>query len=67
VLEIRDKAIRFVHVMYKGDMDEIAATTELTGVHIDTDARKACSFPPEVKARANELIAAARKDEGTSR
>jgi acyl-CoA thioester hydrolase len=35
---------------------EVAAVTELTGVHLDTRARKATALPHDVKARAREHI-----------
>jgi acyl-CoA thioester hydrolase len=41
--------------MRKADTDEIAATTTLTGVHIDTIARRACAFPAEVRDKAAML------------
>ncbi len=45
VLEIREKVIRFFHEMYNDETGEIAATTEMTGVHLDTVLRKSCPFP----------------------
>jgi len=55
LLGIKDKSVRFGHEMRKADTDEIAATTTLTGVHIDTIARRACAFPAEVRAKAAML------------
>jgi acyl-CoA thioester hydrolase len=43
--------------MRKADTGEVAATTTLTGVHIDTVARRACAFPDEVKAKAASIQA----------
>lgn len=57
ILEVKDKVLRFSHEMRKADTDEIAATTILTGVHLDTRARRACAFPPEIRQRAQELAA----------
>jgi acyl-CoA thioester hydrolase len=59
VLEIKDRSIRFAHEMRKADTDELAATTTLTGVHLDTVARRACLFPDAVKARAAAMQAPA--------
>jgi len=56
LLEIKDKAVRFAHEMRKADTDEVAATTTLTGVHIDTVARRACAFPAAVRERAAALL-----------
>lgn len=55
ILEIKDKAIRFEHEMRKDDTGEVAATTVLTALHLDTAARKACSFPPEIRQRAGTM------------
>jgi acyl-CoA thioester hydrolase len=52
VLEIREKVIRIQHEMINDGSKEIAATSELTGVHVDLVARKACPFPQEILERA---------------
>jgi acyl-CoA thioester hydrolase len=56
VLEVRDKAIRFVHEMRDAETGTVAAITMLTGVHIDTTLRKSCAFPPAVLAAARERV-----------
>ncbi|MHB1011922.1 MAG: enoyl-CoA hydratase-related protein [Desulfobacteria bacterium] len=56
VLEIREKVIRFFHEMYNDETGEIAATAELTGVHLDTALRKSCPFPGQVFERAGALV-----------
>jgi acyl-CoA thioester hydrolase len=58
LLEIKDKSVRFQHEMRKADTDEVAATTTLTGVHLDTVTRRACAFPDSIKERAATLRAA---------
>ena len=55
VLEIKDKSLRFTHEMRKADTDEVAATTMLTGVHLDKAARRACAFPDDVREKAATL------------
>jgi acyl-CoA thioester hydrolase len=62
VLEIREKVIRFFHEMYNDETGEIAATTELTGVHMDTVLRKACPFPAQMFERARALIVPRKED-----
>jgi acyl-CoA thioester hydrolase len=57
VLEVKDKSIRFSHEMRKENSGEIAATTILVGVHLDTATRRACAFPPDVSERARKMIA----------
>jgi acyl-CoA thioester hydrolase len=56
VLEIKEKTIRFFHEMRNDETDEIAAATELTGVHMDTVRRKSRPFPEQVFERARALI-----------
>jgi len=56
VLEIRDKVIRFQHDMLNLERDEIAATCELTGVHMDRQARKSCPFPSAIREGAEKFL-----------
>lgn len=48
VLEVREKVIRFVHEMRNAETEEIAATTLLTGVHMNTETRSATPFPVDI-------------------
>src|SRR5262245_1624647 len=57
-VEVRDKAAKFVHEMRHGVSGELAATCVLTGVHIDTQTRKSCPFPPEILERGRGLVRA---------
>ncbi len=56
VVEIKDKVVRFYHEMRNEENGQIAATTTLTAVHIDTRARKSCRFPEQVIERARGMI-----------
>ena len=56
MLEVKEKAIRFIHEMCNEETGEIAATSELTAVHIDTVRRKSCAFPERVIERARAMI-----------
>jgi acyl-CoA thioester hydrolase len=56
ILEITTKQIRFYHEMTNDESGDLAATTMITGVHMDTLARKACPFPSEVVERAKGMI-----------
>ncbi len=56
VLEVRNKVIRFQHEMRKDETQLIAATTELTGVHLDTVSRKSCPFPDAIKAGISSYL-----------
>ena len=56
VVEIRDKVLRFSHVMTNSATGEVAATTMLTAVFLDAVARKAASFPAEIRERAAAMI-----------
>ena len=55
-LDIRDRVIRFVHEMRNADSGEVVAVTALTAVHLDTEARKATTLPPDVKDRATAHV-----------
>ena len=59
LLEVRDKAIRFVHEMTHDESGEVAATCELTGVHVDRRLRKAVALPGDVVAKARSMLAPA--------
>ena len=55
ILDIEGRKIRFRHMMTNEDTGETAAVTTLLGVHMDTQARKACPFPPEILVQARGL------------
>ncbi len=57
VLEIREKVLRFYHEMRNLETGEVAATTTLTGVYLDTQLRKSCPFPPAILERVRQMIA----------
>lgn len=52
LVEVRERVIRFVHEMRNAVTGEVCATTLLTGVHMDTTARRACAFPDDIAATA---------------
>jgi acyl-CoA thioesterase FadM len=54
---MKDKSIRFTHEMRKADTSDVAATTVLTGAHLDTVTRRACAFPASVSEKAATLQA----------
>lgn len=58
LLEVRDKVIRYRHEMTADQTGELAATAEVTAVHMDTGKRKSCPFDPEIleKARAVQAL-----------
>ena len=58
MLAVGDKSLRFRHDMTDHD-GELAATTTLVGVHLDTAARRACSLPAVVAAMARGMVAGA--------
>jgi len=57
VLDVKDKSIRFAHEMQRDEDGEVAATTILTGVHLDTVARRACALPEEARRAAVARLA----------
>jgi acyl-CoA thioester hydrolase len=56
VLSLEGKKIRFRHEMVNSGTGEVAAVTTLLGVHLDTQARKACAFPEDLVARARPFL-----------
>lgn len=56
VLEIKDKVVRFIHIMHNSETDAEVATSELTAVHIDRNARKACAIPENIKKNCEALM-----------
>jgi acyl-CoA thioester hydrolase len=59
VLELGNKSVRFLHEMRNGETGEIAATCEITGVHMDREARKSVAFPEAVRAAAMSYLSSA--------
>jgi acyl-CoA thioester hydrolase len=54
-LEVREKVIRFEHIMYNAETNIEVASCELTGVHMDKEIRKSCPFPAEIFQKGVEL------------
>lgn len=50
VTELRDKVVLLRQTMFNDAAGEIAATMDLVAVHLDTRARRAVPFPPEIAA-----------------
>jgi acyl-CoA thioester hydrolase len=50
--EIGNRSIRFVHEMRDAVTGEVAAVCELTGVHLDRQARKSVAFTDAIRDRA---------------
>jgi acyl-CoA thioester hydrolase len=57
ILEIGDKMIRFRHEMRNAGDGDLAATCEITALHIDRVTRRSRPFPAEVLAKAKAFIA----------
>jgi len=56
VIDVKDKTIRFLHLMYNPESMKEVASMELVGVHMDLEIRKSCPLPPSVKQKAAELF-----------
>ena len=54
VIEVKDKALRLRHEMWHDETGELAAATEMVGVHLDARTRKARRLPGDVRARASQ-------------
>jgi acyl-CoA thioester hydrolase len=57
LLELREKSVRFLHEMRNAETGEIAATCELTAVHLDRQAHKSMPFEDAVRAIAARHLA----------
>jgi acyl-CoA thioester hydrolase len=57
VLELRDKSIRFRHQMRNAETGDIAASCEITGVHLDQRTRKGVAFGEGVRQQIQSHIA----------
>ena len=56
VLEVRERVLRLRHVMYDTQSGEVAASCELTAVHMDRRARRSCPFPEAIRRTAASLV-----------
>lgn len=56
VAEVRDKIIRMAHESVEQGSGEVAALADITGVYMDTRARKSRPFPEDIRARALALL-----------
>jgi acyl-CoA thioester hydrolase len=56
IVEMREKAIRFEHEMINVGTGEVAATCDLTAVHLDRKARKAIPFEAAVRAKGEAAM-----------
>ena len=59
LLELRERSIRFVHDMRNGETGEIAATCEITAVHLDRQAHKSMPFEASIRDSAARHLAPA--------
>src|SRR5258708_5343380 len=57
LLEVGVKSIRLRHEMRNAETGEIAAICEITGVHMDRQARKSVPFADTIRRSAGLLIA----------
>ena len=56
LLEVTEKTIRFVHTMRRSPQMDTIATSELVGVHFDTEIHKSCALPHDIKERLSQHI-----------
>jgi acyl-CoA thioester hydrolase len=55
VMEMKEKTMRLCHHMTNDETGEIVASTEITGVYMDTTNRRSCLFPANIFERGREL------------
>ena len=56
IVSVGERKIIFFHEMRDADKDEISAITLLTGVHMDTQLRKAAPLPDGVREAAQAYV-----------
>lgn len=56
ILEVSEKTIRFLHIMYNAETEREVATSELLGVHLDRENRKSCPLTDKIRAKCKALI-----------
>ena len=54
--ELKERSLTMVHEMQHVESGELCAICELTAVCIDAQTRKPRAFPPEIAARAKEIL-----------
>jgi acyl-CoA thioester hydrolase len=56
LIEMRERTLKMLHEMRHVESGALCATCELTAVCIDAQTRKPRAFPPEIAARAKEIL-----------
>ena len=56
ILEVKDKTLRFLHVMFNAETEGVVAISEFLGIHLDRVKRKSCIFPDNIKFKCEKLI-----------
>jgi len=56
LLEVREKVVKYVHIMYRSDSMEEVASMETVAVHFNLEARKSCPLPQSIIAKCNKLL-----------
>ena len=56
VIEVKDKTIRFLHIMYAAETMHEVASSEFVAVHLDRNTRKSCMLPAGIKEKSVELF-----------
>lgn len=59
LLEVKERSLRFEHEMVNDDTGEVAARTEIKGVHLDKVTRKSCAFDAAIVERAQAMLVSA--------
>jgi acyl-CoA thioester hydrolase len=56
LLEVAPKSVILLHVMIDPARTQVAATSEVVGVHIDMTSRRAVPFPEDLAARMRQRL-----------
>jgi acyl-CoA thioester hydrolase len=60
LLEVTEKTVRFIHTMLRRPQMDTIATSEIVGVHFDTEVRRSRPFPQEIRERLSRSAAPSR-------
>lgn len=56
LLEVKEKSVRIFHEMTNTETNELAATSILTGIHLNTLSRKSAPFPEQLISQMKNML-----------
>jgi acyl-CoA thioester hydrolase len=56
ILDVKEKSVRMQHEMTNDETNEVVATMEVVGIHLNFPTRKSCPLPADLRDRASAMI-----------